>query len=252
MSKESWQCPYCTQHATITEHDRTIHSDHLHENTKHGNVGFRISSRRCPNPACEEFDLTVTVHVEPKGMNSYHRSVFLNKTRPIMSFNLRPDSIAKPQPDYIPIAIRQDYEEACKILHLSPKASATLSRRCLQGMIRDFWPSKVQNLKTDNLWEEIKAIQEDVDPETWKAIKATKDLGNIGAHMEKDVNLIIDVTSKEGEQLVKLIETLFEDWYIARHKRTENSRRVQEMAAQKKQQRDVAKNSDVITEECPL
>jgi hypothetical protein len=186
MSKESWQCPYCNQHATLTPHDHTIYGDHLHENTKHGNVGFQISSRRCPNSACEEFDLTVTVHVEPKGMTSSHRSLFLNKTRPIMSFNLRPDSIAKPQPDYIPMAIRQDYEEACKILHLSPKASATLSRRCLQGMIRDFWSSRVQNLNNAHLWDEIKAIEQDVDPETWKAIKAIKDVGNIGAHMEKD------------------------------------------------------------------
>ena len=55
----------------------------------------------------------------------------------IMHFN--PISLAKAYPDYIPQTIRSDYEEAHAILNLSPKASATLSRRCLQGMIRDFW-----------------------------------------------------------------------------------------------------------------
>ena len=36
----------------------------------------------------------------------------------------------------IPIPqLMDDYEEACAIVNLSPKASATLSRRCLQGMI---------------------------------------------------------------------------------------------------------------------
>jgi hypothetical protein len=44
-----------------------------------------------------------------------------------------------PLPDYIPEQIKDDYYEACSILNLSPKASATLARRCLQGMIRDFW-----------------------------------------------------------------------------------------------------------------
>ena len=56
--------------------------------------------------------------------------------------NIRPNTLAKQFPDYIPKAIRQDYEEAYSIVNLSPKASATLSRRCLQGMIREFWKIK--------------------------------------------------------------------------------------------------------------
>ena len=48
-------------------------------------------------------------------------------------------------PDYIPAAIRQDYLEAVKIVGLSPKASATLARRYLQGMIHDFWDIKEKN-----------------------------------------------------------------------------------------------------------
>lgn len=41
-------------------------------------------------------------------------------------------------PEYIPSAIRSDYMEALSIVDASPKASATLSRRCLQGMIHDY------------------------------------------------------------------------------------------------------------------
>lgn len=54
-------------------------------------------------------------------------------------WHLIPPSGAKAFPDFVPAAIRADYEEACLIVDLSPKASATLSRRALQGMIRDFW-----------------------------------------------------------------------------------------------------------------
>lgn len=124
-----------------------------------------------------------------------------------------PDSHAKQYPDYIPQAIRDDYEEACKIVELSPKASATLSRRCLQGMIRDFWgitPKK-------NLAQEIDAITQQVAPQIKEVLHSVRQLGNIGAHMEQDVNLIVDIDANEATQLIKLIELLMKNWYIDRN-----------------------------------
>jgi hypothetical protein len=53
-------------------------------------------------------------------------------------WKLLPESRAKEFPDYVPAAILDDYRQACRIASFSPKASATLARRCLQGMIRDF------------------------------------------------------------------------------------------------------------------
>lgn len=126
---------------------------------------------------------------------------------------LYPTSRARQFPDYIPKAIREDYEEAYSILSLSPKASATLSRRCLQGMIRDFWGVKV---KSGKLFDEINEIQDKVSPAQWKAIDSLRSLGNIGAHMEKDVNIIVEIDNGEAEKLIKLIELLMEKWYIAR------------------------------------
>jgi hypothetical protein len=108
--------------------------------------------------------------------------------------------------------VRADYAEARQILDLSPKASATLSRRCLQGMIRDFW-----GVKERDLFHEIKALQGKVDAKTWQAIDAVRAIGNIGAHMEKDINLIVDVEPMEAQLLVELIERLIEDWYVNRH-----------------------------------
>ena len=129
---------------------------------------------------------------------------------------LLPNSLAKQYPDYIPEQIRQDYEEAYKIVKLSPKASATLSRRCLQGMIHDFWGVKEKNLNA-----EITALKDKVRPEEWKVMDSLRKLGNIGAHMEKDINLIVDIDSEEAEKLLKLIERLIEEWYVDRHD-TEN------------------------------
>lgn len=123
-----------------------------------------------------------------------------------------PTSSAKQFPEYIPQTIREDYEEAYSILNLSPKASATLSRRCLQGMIRDFW-----KISKNTLYEEISELKDKIAPSQWKAIDATRSIGNIGAHMEKDVNTIVDIEPNEAEQLIKLIELLIDKWYIARH-----------------------------------
>lgn len=129
-----------------------------------------------------------------------------------LKLSLYPKSLAKKMPKYIPLAIRSDYEEAYSILDLSPKASATLSRRCLQGMIRDFW-----GITKGNLYEEINELKGKIPKTQWDAINAVRSIGNIGAHMEKDINIIIDVDPGEAEKLINLIELLIEKWYIARH-----------------------------------
>ena len=120
-----------------------------------------------------------------------------------------PDSNAKQYPNYIPSLIREDYEEACKILNLSPKASATLSRRCLQGMIRDF-----HKISKKTLFDEIEAIETLISPQVSKVLHAVRQIGNIGAHMEKDINTIIEIEPSEANQLIQLIEYLMQEWYI--------------------------------------
>jgi hypothetical protein len=147
----------------------------------------------------------------------------------LLVWQLRPESSAKPLPSYIPQAIKEDYEEACLIVSKSPKASATLSRRCLQGMIRDFW-----KISKPRLVDEINELEESIDTETWEAIGAVRSVGNIGAHMEMDINQIVEVEPKEAQLLIGLIETLVEDWYVHRFDRQERKRKVIEMAADKK------------------
>jgi hypothetical protein len=163
----------------------------------------------CPSPKCKRFILTLRMseyaYVQGQGwMIGKH----------LEAWNLIPPSSAKVFPKYVPKPIRDDYVEACKIRDLSPKASSTLSRRCLQGMIRDFW-----GIKKPRLVEEIEALKGQTDALTWKAIDAVRSIGNIGAHMEKDINVIVDVEPEEAQKLIGLIELLMKDWYIRRHER---------------------------------
>ena len=83
-------------------------------------------------------------------------------------------------------------------------------------MIRDFW-----GIAKNRLIDEIDSIKDKVDLNTWLAIDAVRSVGNIGAHMEKDINVIVDVEPREAQLLIGLIELLVKDWYIARHQRKE-------------------------------
>ena len=143
-----------------------------------------------------------------------------------------PDKKIKQYPGYIPEQIREDYEEACKIAELSPKASATLARRCLQGIIRDFY-----GITKSRLCDEVNAIQEKVDAELFDAIDAIRMIGNIGAHMEKDVNLIVDIEPEEAQQLIELIELLFEETYIRREDRKKRLQAIKQINEDKQAQR---------------
>jgi hypothetical protein len=42
-----------------------------------------------------------------------------------------------------------------------------------------------------------------------EAIDIVRNIGNIGAHMEADINVIVDVDPDEAQTLIELIETLF-------------------------------------------
>ena len=158
---------------------------------------IEICFRKCPN--CNEYIINAT------GLGRKVKDI---------NTKLRPKSSAIQYPSYIPEFIRNDYEEACAIINLSPKASATLSRRCLQGMIRDYW--KIEK-KTLNL--EISELQDKLSPDLWDSIDSLRQIGNIGAHMETDTNIIVDIDPNEAETLIKLIELLIKEWYIAREER---------------------------------
>jgi hypothetical protein len=87
------------------------------------------------------------------------------------------------------------------------------------------------------LVDEIKDLEGKIDPATWKAIDGVRSVGNIGAHMEKDINLIIDVDPEEATALIGLIEFLLEDWYITRHDREEHMQKVIDLAAKKDEEK---------------
>jgi hypothetical protein len=82
-------------------------------------------------------------------------------------------------------------------------------------MIRDYW-----GVSKNTLANELKEIEARCDPDVYQAMMAVKSVGNIGAHPERDISVIIDIEPGEAKQLLDLIHLLDQEWYVARaHKR---------------------------------
>lgn len=234
---DNWKCPYCGLGQVISD-------DRLHQawrtqwaagwKDKRGRPGVFVRSIVCANDACRELTLIATLGTAKGGDDDEVMS-------PFRSWKLLPPSSAKPQPDCIPKPIRDDYEEACAIRDLSPKASATLTRRCLQGMIRDFC-GIAKNRLIDEIGELRKRVQEGNAPtgvtsDSVEAIDHVRGIGNIGAHMEKDIDVIVDVDPGEAQILIELVENLFDEWYIAREARIQRFAKLKAIAEEKAQKK---------------
>lgn len=218
------ECPYCHKSQTIdADRDQSVKSHLMTLGNADGERALLSSFVVCTNPECRRFTLRVSLAEADKVPGGGWDIGEVLRT-----WKLIPPSQAKPLPDFIPGPIRKDYEEACLIVDLSPKASAALARRCLQGMIRDYW-----KITKYTLHQEIKALEEHVDKETFDAMMSLKGLGNIGAHPERDVTCLVDIEPEEASVLIALIEILLDDWYVAREKKKQTKTAIRALSERK-------------------
>jgi len=114
----------------------------------------------------------------------------------------------------IPNEYAEDYKEACLVLSDSPKASAALSRRCLQHVLRE--KAKV---KRGNLNDEIQEVIDsgNLPSELSDAVDAIRNIGNFAAHPIKSTSTgeIVPVEPGEAEWLLDILEGLFDFYFVA-------------------------------------
>lgn len=227
----SWTCKTCDRHATLGGADYDFQEIFLCSETTHkAGQGIEVSSTlmKCPNPACGALELVVSArHVMPGG--TFYQKFISSKgsAAGVGKFQFLPTT-SQPLSGDVPPSIQDDYREANLIRTLSPKASATLARRALQGMVRDFW-----GVAKSTLAAELKAIEDKCDPELYGAMMALKSIGNIGAHPERDISTIIDIEHDEAQQLIDLIHLLDDEWYRTRAARKARIQAVTSLAVQK-------------------
>lgn len=106
-----------------------------------------------------------------------------------------------------------DFYEACFVLVDSPRASAALSRHCLQALLRDR-----ADVKPDDLSNEINHVlaSKALPPELASSLAATLDVGNFPANPVKNSHpgLIAAVEPGEAEYLLDVLEALCNFYFV--------------------------------------
>lgn len=112
----------------------------------------------------------------------------------------------------VPKDLAEDYEEACLVIGDSPKASAALSRRCLQSILHQ------QGFADKSLFTEIqKAIDSEKLPSHISdSLDALRNIGNFAAHPMKDTSSgeVLPVEPGEAEWNLETLEFLFDFFYV--------------------------------------
>jgi len=227
----NWICPSCGRHTTITDPNVHSGSTSIYADETPEDRGICLFYRlvECPNKECGLPQFKVDVFYGTQLARSY-KQVNPDGTRPvgIGHFTFVPTT-AQPLSEHVPASVMSDYNEAYLIARLSPKASATLARRALQGMVRNFF----QVVGKRTLHAELEAIKDKCDPSLYDAMMAVKSVGNIGAHPDQDISLIVEVEPGEAETLLQLIHLLDREWYVARADRLDRIAKMNQLAASK-------------------
>lgn len=124
-----------------------------------------------------------------------------------------PFAVARPLEKEVPEKYSRDFAEACAVLTLSPQASAAISRRLLQTILRDDF-----GLPQDNFGAAIESFVklEGVSKHIAGAIDAVRSVGNFDAHPLKSTNTgaIMAVEEGEAEWLLDVLESLFDFKFV--------------------------------------
>jgi len=160
---------------------------------------WSIERYLCPNTDCDK----LIFYLLMKSQNGDLEKDFLVNPR---------GSNRPPVPPQVPQKLADDYVEACIVLPDSPKASAALSRRCLQNLLRE-----VAKVKPGNLAKEIQEVIDSGIPSSLvEVIDAVRNIGNFAAHPFKSEKSgeILPVEPTEAGWNLDVLEALFDFYFV--------------------------------------
>lgn len=189
--------------------------------------GWAIVRQLCPNPDCKRliFYLIRGHLLSTPARGDYFEVVEEHRL-------VRPKGSNRPPPSpHVPKEFAEDYKEACLVLPDSPKASAALSRRCLQHLLRE-----VAKVKAGNLSDEIQEVIDSgkLPSHLLDSIDAIRNIGNFAAHPIKSEKSgeIVPVEPGEAEWNLDVLESLFDFYFvqpaITKRKRAELNKKLKD------------------------
>lgn len=118
-----------------------------------------------------------------------------------------------PLPPEVTEQFANDYLEACATMADSPKASAALSRRCLQNLLRE-----KAGVKQSDLANEIQQVidQGKMPSHLLESLDAIRNIGNFATHPIKSRSSgeIIGIEPGEAEWNLDVLEALFDYFFV--------------------------------------
>ena len=164
-------------------------------------------------PACNRFILFLAKY-QVRRMIHHGGSEGWTKGQLLEKLLCRPKGMLRPPPpNEVPEQIAEDYREACLVLPDSAQASAALSRRCLQHILRD-----VEKVKHGDLFSEIQEVltRGKLPSHIAESLDAVRNIGNFAAHptKSKSTGEIVPVEAGEAEWNLDVLEALFDFYFV--------------------------------------
>ena len=189
------KCPHCLTAMHDNREIRQIGEDKF--------SAFDLFMRTCPE--CGRFILSLNEKYNRYATGKYH------KQREFLCYPKAPSRT--PVSEEVSEEFRSDYHEACLTLTDSPKASAALSRRCLQHILRE-----CAKVKPKNLADEIQQVLDEgkLPSHLLESLDAVRNIGNFAAHPIKSQSSgeVLDVEPGEAEWNLDVLEALFDYFFV--------------------------------------
>ena len=196
------KCPHCL----IAFNDQQEAKDFDLHNDEDGN--WKIERTRCPE--CKKF----VMHL----VNFRFGNMVVSRRM------IRPKSAERHCPQEVPSHFADDFKESSLVLEDSPKASAALSRRCLQSLLKEEAKTKRRDLADQIIEVNTGSL---LPSYLASDLDAVRSIGNFAAHPIKSEQTgeILPVEPGEAEWNLDVLEALFDFYFVspAQNQRRKNA-----------------------------
>ena len=209
MATDCWEdagierCPFC--------YDRSFCSISVHDLPEDEDGDWYIRSQHCDS--CGRVSIFLGRYVLESEETTSETAERRYTSEDVL--RVRPlGADRRPAPPEVPSDLAEDYNEAITVLNVSPKASAALSRRCLQALL-------IQCAGVDEkqpLAHQIEAVLSSRQLPSYiaKDLDVVRQIGNFAAHPIKSQKTgeITQVEPGEAEWTLNVLESLFDFYFV--------------------------------------
>ncbi len=200
------KCPHCA----VTVHiSPTVKSVIFARDEKKSEIGWEVASAICPS--CSQAIIYLQSGAAGRYVNSGNSGQIITGTKtPRLVW---PQSSIRPCPVEVPADIASDFSEAVRVLSISAQASAALTRRIIQQILREHAHTKSKDLY-DQIEEVIK--QGHIPAALADQLNAVRVIGNFAAHPFKSqsTGMILPVEPHEAEWNLDVVEAAFDHYFV--------------------------------------